>query len=216
VSLSPVSRVTMSQPVQFTTDELSLITDAAFFRKKAGVTAKIRTLLEATRDALSDELNRTTLVAPPDFDQGCVQFVKGEHLESFPYQYLDCPKHFHGVEKCTFRTLFWWGHHAVFAWILEGRLVKQYKKHLVDRFHTIAGQGLELSMAPTLWEWKRGEGYTLPVTHDRKAQVAAVIAERSFMKIARFVALDDPRVQGGELADLAREAFTAMKPIVSP
>ncbi len=206
----------MSHSLSFTDEETALLADARFFRKKARITEKIRGQLEATQAVLKAELGRTALLTPPDFSPARVQFVKGEHLESFPYQYLDCPKHFHGVEKCTYRTLFWWGHHVACAWLLEGRLVKQYKTHLVDRFHTIAGQGLELSLAPTLWEWKRGEGYTLPITHDRKAQIAAVVAERSFLKVVRFIPLDDPLVQAGELARLSREAFLSMKPILSP
>ena len=94
--------------------------------------------------------------------------------------------------------------------------MKQYKKNLFDRFHRLAGQGLELSTAPTLWEWKRGEGYTLPITHDRKAQVAAVVAERSFLKLARFVPVDDSKIRAGDLADLGREAFLAMQPMLLP
>lgn len=200
----------------FTDEEIRLLADAEFFRKKARISGKIRVQLESTREMLRLELSRAALLTPADFNPDCVQFVKGEHLEHFPYQYLDCPKHFHGVEKCSFRTLFWWGHHAAFAWILEGSLVKRYKKNLIDRYHAIAGRELELSIAPTLWEWKRGEGYTLPVTHDRKAPIGAVVAERSFLKIARFVTLDDARIQGGELASLARESFGAMRPLLSP
>jgi hypothetical protein len=150
----------MNLPLSFTEEETALVIDAQFFRQKARITEKIRGQLEATCNLLRIELGRTPLLTPPEFDQARVQFVKGEHLESFPYQYLDCPKHFCGTEKCTFRTLFWWGHHIAFAWLLEGPLVKRYKKNLVDRFHTIAGQDVDLSMAPTLWEWKRGEGYT--------------------------------------------------------
>lgn len=205
----------MSNSLRFTDEEAALLEDAQFFRKKAKLTEKIRQQLEAARDALKIEIGEATLLTPPEFDAGNVQFVKGEHLEEFPYQYLDYPKHFHGTEKCTFRTLFWWGHHVACAWILEGTVVKRCKKHLVDRFHSIAGQDLELSILPTLWEWKRGEGYTLPITHDRKAQVAAVIAERSFLKIVRFVSMDDPMVKAGELARVSREAFRAMRPIVT-
>ena len=142
----------MTSPYSFTEEETTLLTDAQFFRKKAKITEKIRGQLEATREALKIELSQCTLLSPPEFDPACMQFVRGEHLEEFPYQYLDCPKHFHGKEKCTFRTLFWWGHHVACAWILEGSLVKQYKKHLIDRFHSIAGRGVELSIAPTLWE----------------------------------------------------------------
>ena len=157
-----------------------LLADAQFFQKKARISEKIRAQLERTGEALKAELSRGQLPALPH-DSLSVQFVKGEHLENFPYQYLDCPKYFHGPEKRTFRTLVWWGHYVACAWLLEGRLTKQYKARLVDRFHTIAGQHLELSLAPTLWEWKRGEGYTLPITHDRKAQTAAVLAERSIL-----------------------------------
>ena len=205
----------MSKSLYFTDEEAAMLADAQFFRKKARITDKIRAQLEAVRAELKIELSDTRVVTPPEFDAGNLQFVKGEHLEEFPYQYLDYPKHFHGTEKCTFRTLFWWGHHVACAWILEGSVVKQCKKHLVDRFHSIAGQDLELSILPTLWEWKRGEGYTLPITHDRKAQVAAVIAERSFLKIVRFVPVDDPRVKAGELATVARVAFHAMRPIMT-
>ncbi|MBA5865645.1 MAG: hypothetical protein GDA67_02985 [Nitrospira sp. CR1.3] len=205
----------MSLSLSLTDEETALVADGEFFRKKARISEKIRGMLEATHVALKEELGRAELLTPPGFDPALFQFVKGEHLESFPYQYLDCPKHFHGTEKCTFRTLFWWGHHAVFAWVLEGRLVKQYRKNLVDRFHRVAGQDLELSTAPTLWEWKRGEGYTLPLTHDRKANMAAVLAERAFLKIGRYVPLDDERIRRGDLATLGREVFLVMRPIVS-
>jgi hypothetical protein len=205
----------MDSPFSLTDDEVALVTDGDFFRKKARISDKIRAMLETTHGALKEELRRSPLLTPPDFDSSHFQLVKGEHLESLPYQYLDCPKYFHGTEKCTFRTLVWWGHHVVFAWILEGRLVKQYKKRLVDRFHVVAGRDLELSTAPTLWEWKRGEGYTLALRHDRKANMAAVLAERAYFKIGRYIPLDDPRMKNGELATLARDAFLAMKPIVS-
>jgi hypothetical protein len=205
----------MPTRVSFTEDETALLADAQFFRKKARITEKIRGQLEAVHAALTEELGRVALLTPPDFDARSHQFVKGEHLESFPYQYLDCPKHFRGADKFTVRTLFWWGHHVVWALLLDGDLIKSYKKRIVDRFHQIAGHDLELSLAPTLWEWKQGAGFTLPITHDRKAQIAAVLAERPFLKIVRFVPLTDPRVQGGQLAELSRETVRAMLPIVT-
>ena len=205
----------MADCLPFTDEETALLTDASFFEKKAKISAKIRAQLEATRQALREELDHAALPELADYDATDVQLVKGEHLESFPYQYLDCPKHFRGPEKRTFRTLVWWGHHVAWAWILEGTLMRHYKKRLVDRFHTVAGRELELSLAPTLWEWKRGEGFTLPITHDRKAQIAAVVAERSFVKVVRFLPLGDPRIGAGALAELSREVFQAMLPIVA-
>jgi hypothetical protein len=205
----------MVEGLSFSEEETMLLTDAEFFQKKARISEKIRRQLEAARETLKEELGNIVLPELLQFDASSTQLVKGEHLERFPYQYLDCPKHFHGPDKRTFRTLVWWGHHVAWAWILEGTLIRQYKKHLVDRFHLIAGRQLELSLAPTLWEWKGGEGFTLPITHDRKAQIAAVIAERSILKIARFLPFADARVRHGELAELTRETFRDMLPIVA-
>lgn len=206
----------MLQPVAFTNEETSLLADAQFFRKKAAITTKIRAMLEATRGALQHELAGLPLVAPPDFDPDIHQLVKGEHLEDFPYQYLDCPKHFSSSNKFTFRTLVWWGHHVACALLLEGSAIGRYKRQLLGRFHQLAGRDLELSLAPSLWEWKCGEGYTLPITHDRKAQIAAVLAERSFLKVVRYVPLGDPRVREGQLPQMACETFRSMYPLVTP
>ena len=205
----------MTIPLSLTDEEAALVADAQFFRKKERISAKVRAQLDAAHAGLAEELSRVTLVTPPGFTPRAHQFVKGEHLESFPYQYLDCPKYFDGANKCTYRTLFWWGHHLACALILEGDGIKQYKKNLVDRFHQVAGHELELSLAPTLWEWKRGEGYTLPITHDRKAQIASVLAERRFLKIVRCVPLTDPRLQAGLLPELSRESFRSMLPILT-
>jgi hypothetical protein len=208
--------ITMSHSLLFTDEEAALLSDVRLFRKKATITTKIRAQLEATHDALKQELTGLSLTTPPGFDPTLHQLVKGEHLEDFPYQYLDYPKHFAGVDKFTFRTLVWWGHHVTCALLLEGAGVSQYKRQLLGRFHQVAGRGLELSLAPSLWEWNRGEGYTLPITHNRKAQIAAVLAERSFMKVVRCVPFDDSSIQSGQLAELTCGTFRSMLPIVTP
>ena len=199
-----------------TPDELRLVADGDLFRAKERIILKVRDLLTELQLGLHVDLGRSALLLPPDFDPTKMQFVKGERLENCPYQYLDYPKHFLGEDKFTFRSLCWWGHHLVFALIVEGGPVKRYKKNFVDRFHQLAGQGLELSLAPTLWEWKRAEGYTLPITHERKAQLAAVLSGRAWFKIARFVPLDSPALCEGRLPEMGRETFRSLLPLLTP
>ena len=205
----------MPQPLAFTDDETTLLADAQLFRRKAVITAKIRRMLEGTHRALQADLPAVMLMTPPGFDSKAHQLVKGEHLEDFPYQYLDYPKHFQGGHTFTFRTLVWWGHYVVCALLLEGGELRQYKQQLLGRYHQVAGRGLELSLAPALWEWKRGEGYTFPITHDRKAQIAAIVAERSLIKVLRCFSFEDVNIQNGQLPHVACETFQAMLPIVT-
>lgn len=206
----------MSDPLLFTPDELRLVADRRFFPAKARVMAKVRATLDALHDGLKADLAGAELVVPKTFAPAKFQLVKGEHLEAFPYQYLDFPKHFAGDETFTFRSLFWWGHAFVFALILEGPHLLQYKRNLINRYHEIAAEELQLSLAPTPWEWKSGEGYTLPLTHDRKPEVAAVLSGRRFFKLARYISVDDPAVRDGLVPAIGRETWRNLLPVVTP
>src|SRR5216117_4381006 len=124
-------------PILFTPEELTLLGDEQFFRAKARIMKKMKAIVEGVYDGLQRELAGVTLLAPAGFNPAAHQFVKGEHLEDFPYQYLDYFKHFEGDNKFTFRSLFWWGHHYAFALILDGEGLSQYKKNLVNRYETL-------------------------------------------------------------------------------
>lgn len=100
-------------PIYFTPAERSLIQETHFFQAKAIITKKVKRMLEGLHAALKEELAASSLLAPEGVDTTTGQFVKGEHLHDFPYQYLDLPKYFSHDEKFTFRSLFWWGHHFV-------------------------------------------------------------------------------------------------------
>ena len=88
--------------MSFTPDEVRLMADEQFFMQKARIMNKVRALLDELHGALADEIAGAEFVAPSSFDIRKFQFVKGEHLEHYPYQYLDFPKHFDGAEKFRF------------------------------------------------------------------------------------------------------------------
>ena len=125
-------------------------------------------------------------------------------------------KYFDGEVKFTYRTLLWWGHHIVFALILEGGRLAQYKKNLMNRYGDVADRGLSLCLGSTPWEWKRGEGYTMELTWERKSELQALLDRRSFVKLARFVPFDDPVVQQGRVPELAAATLRQFLPIVTP
>ena len=51
----------MVDRLSFTDEETALLTDAAFFERKARISEKIRAQLEVTRQALREELTNTRL-----------------------------------------------------------------------------------------------------------------------------------------------------------
>lgn len=202
--------------ISFTADEVIALSDQDFFRKKAAISGKIKSLLEQLHHRLEYEVARQSFLAPEGFDSQAKQFVKGEHLEDFPYQYLDFPRFYTRENKFSFRSLVWWGHHIVFALIVEGPLVKQYRRNLFNRFSDVADQHLCLCLSPSLWEWKAGPGLTLAITPDRRSEIAAALDRRTYFKIARFIPIDDSAVKSGNIVEEGCGAFQAILPIVTP
>ena len=201
--------------MNFTSKEITLLSDTEFFSAKAHVSPKIRHLLERIHESFQHELKARHLLVPEGFDPDASQFVKGEHLEDFPYQYLDYPRFFTRDVKFTFRSLVWWGHHMVFALILEGGHLRRYKENLINRFPSVADREIRLCLSHSLWEWKQGSGYTLDLTRERSPEVAAVLAHRPFFKLARFVPFSDPAVLNGETHRLAHQALRAVLPVIT-
>ena len=206
----------MNNHISFTPDEIARVSDTKFFRAKRQISEKVRQSLEQLHSAFELELMGRTLLTPNGFDPKSVQFVKGEHLEDFPYQYLDFPRHYTREDKFSFRSLFWWGHHMVFALILEGSNLRQYKQNLMNRYPSLADQEICLCLSPSLWEWKAGPGYTLELTQNRKPEVAAVLANRLSFKVAHFVPMTHPDIQTGEFVRVGREKFRSMLSIITP
>jgi hypothetical protein len=100
--------------------------------------------------------------------------------------------------------------------ILEGEGWSQYKKNLVNRYDQLADKGLSLCLGGSPWEWKRGEGYTMELTWTRKVDLVALLSNRSFLKLARFVTYDDPAVSAGKIVDVGRATLQDLVPVISP
>ncbi len=176
---------------------------------------KVRSTLEAIHVVLQAELDGIDLLAPVGFAPTAYQFVKGEHLDHYPYQYLDFPKHFVRTEKFTFRSLFWWGHHFVFAMILEGENLNRYKKNLMSRYLQVADRNICLCFWPSMWDWSCGAGYTLELTADRRAELAALLTHRPFFKLARFIPMKDPLIAHGKLLEAGRDTLRSLVPVIT-
>lgn len=206
----------MSDIPSFSPHDLQLLSDRDFFQKKISISRKIKHILEILQAQLASDANTRMLLTPEEFNLQAFQYVKGEHLEHFPYQYLDFPRHYTRQTKFAFRSLFWWGHHVVFSLIVEGPLVKDYRKNFFNRFSEITDRHLCLSLSPSLWEWKAGPGLTMDITHQRRSELAAVLDRRTFFKIGRYIPFHDPLVESGEIIQEGLRTFRAIIPIVSP
>ena len=196
-----------------TDTERRLLQDTTFFPAKAAIAEKVKQWLTELRDALRTEMASGCFLAPEGTDVQQGQLVKGEHLLDFPYHYLDCPKYFSQGEMFAYRTLVWWGHHVVFALILQGEHLARYKANLLAAYDQLADRGLSLLMTDTPWEWRQGDAYLLPLLRRNRDVVEAALAGRPFLKLHRCLPFDHPSIIDGRLAEEGVNTFRLLAPI---
>ena len=179
------------------------------------ITQKVKALLHQLHADLKNELQTDTLLLPDGFNAKSHQFVKGEHLLNFPYLYLDFPKFYTKETMFSFRTLFWWGHYFITAWILSGEHLDQYKNNLLEHYAALAGTGLYLLISDTPWEWRKQVPHVLEIRHDNREEVAAALKTRSFLKIHSYMAFDQCVFSEEGLCEEIIHIFRHTLPIVS-
>lgn len=204
----------MTDSIHFNSNERSVIQDTSFFRTKVNVSRKVQQMLHQMKKAFQEELEPSGLLMADGVDVQSGQFVKGEYLLDFPYQYLDFPKLFTQDEKFAFRTLFWWGHFMVFAWILEGRHLEHYKTNLIKAYDRFADRGLFLLLTKTPWEWRKDPEHALEFRRDNREEAIAAIKSRSFLKIHRYLEFNSSVFADGTILQESREIFRFMRTIV--
>jgi hypothetical protein len=203
-----------SELIVFTPEEKAVLRNIEFFRLKTSITQKVLALLTDLHQQLKGEVQNLHFIAPPEFELKSSQFVKGEHYRGLPYIYLDYPKCFNKVHILTFRWMLWWGHYFIFALMTQGPPSEVHRENLIQFYNDFADKGFYLSTYKSPWEWIRDAEYVIPLRHENKSLIVQILRERSFLKLQRFVDLEDDILNNKRLIEEGIQTFRMFKPLV--
>ncbi|HEX9757222.1 MAG TPA: hypothetical protein VGB26_05395 [Nitrospiria bacterium] len=203
-----------NQSIRWTEEEIAALQITRIFQIKGEIQRKVWSHLELLQDALREEIENHTLLAPEGIDTQTGQIAKGENHMRLPFVYLDFPKFFSREEKCTFRTFFWWGNSVVYALILEGKFLLQYKKRIKENYNTLIKGNFHLAITKDPWEWRKGNPHTVPLKKNNKKEFLHYLEEKSFIKLERFLELKEPAFKEGRILKEGIATFRLLTPIL--
>ena len=205
----------MPLPPPFPPDELATLENTAFFLQKDAATARIHASLDVLRERLRAVLaagaDGWLCAGAMDVEQG--QLTTGESYRGLPYVVLDFPKRFSRAEFLTMRTLFWWGHYAVYALMVQGPWLAEAVGRIEAALPALTAAGVEATLADTPWDWQRGPGYTRPLLDD--ADTREWLRAAPFLKLMRFLPLAADTFTPERLVEMGIESWRLYAPLVS-
>ena len=171
----------MDAKVQFTADEMRLVSDPAWILTKNSI---IRKVVEVFGE-LSGEW-RGMLVWDGD-----PKISRGEQYKGLPWVMLDYPRVFGKEDVLAVRTMFWWGHYFSVTLHLKGSYLRSYLPVIMSNRGLLEAAGFWPGTSEDEWE------------HDHRPG-AWEMGDRHFLKVSARCELDQSELLAEKLSVLAK------------
>jgi|SRR5580658_2635596 hypothetical protein len=182
----------MDAKVQFSTEEMRLVTDPAWILTKNSAMRKV----VENFGVLSGEWRE---LLPWDCDP---RISKGEQYKGLPWVMLDYPRVFGKEDILAIRTMFWWGHYFNVTLHLKGGYLRTYLPVILARRAELEAAGFWPGTSEDEWEHDHRPGeWGMGDRLDR-------IADRPFLKVSARCELDQSARLTEKFAVLARLLIT--------
>ena len=172
--------------IQFSADELRLVTDEQVILTKNRIIEKISIffglLQSCYRIKSADIFSSLGIVQQP-------KISRGENYNGLPYVILDYPRHFTKEDIFAIRTMFLWGNDFSITLHLKGRYKKLFEEPLIKNAPLLKNRGWHLQVSGNEWQHHYAHDTHLPVNVITAHEMPSVIAGACFIKVAFYFSL---------------------------
>lgn len=186
------------------------------FRQKPAIMKKAEDYLGRLKQAIIEETARSQMPFPPGTDLTKGQLVKGENHKGFPFLSLDIPKKFSRSEMFTYRTLFWWGHYLVFAFILKGEKLPRYLDRLLAGKRSPAAREIHFACHNSPWEWEWTNDNFKNVAQTPDEEIRQIVNSIQHLKLCRFFPVSAPSFNSLDWTAAGLAAYREMTDLFLP
>jgi hypothetical protein len=176
--------------IRLSVKEAELVLNADWILTKNEILKKAKHLLEALMEE-QQEFLRSCKHLPAGILVIPAKISKGENYKGLPYLVLDHPRYFDKENVFAIRTMFWWGNFFSITLHLSGQYKKKYEQMISSSYPVLKEQGIYCCVNDDPWEHHfEKENYIL-VNELQEAEFRKIIPERSFIKLAKRISLEE-------------------------
>jgi hypothetical protein len=172
-----------SANVKLSPQELELVRNREWLIMKRSVMDKAAALLADFRNSIDAHQRLSESLASYGMLSGIPKISKGENYRGFPYVVLDHPRVFERQDVFSLRCLFWWGHHFLMSFHLEGKHRDVFLQRLSSK--NIQGQAeWYVCVHDDPWQHYFERDNFLPVQEKTLQEWMQLLTQKRFIKIA--------------------------------
>lgn len=197
--------------IRLSAKEMELVANADWILTKNGIIDKVKTVLEGLQDKMLEHCRANKNIIHPQITQVPPKISKGENYKGLPYLILDYPRIFEKESTMAIRTMFWWGNFFSITLQLAGNYKKESEERISSAYSILAGNGFFCCINEDEWQHHFDNTNYLPISEITQGQFKAIIEEKSFIKIAKKILLQ----QWNDAGDILLNDFKLLAEIIS-
>jgi hypothetical protein len=178
----------------FSKKEILVLKEESFFRTRKVITEKIFHQLSKTVSAIQATPSFKKIHFPKGTDITTGKISKGENYLGLPFIILDFPRLFSSEKIFAFRTMMWWGNFLSCTFLISGEQVSFLKKNLLSHLTALKRDDVFLCVNASSWLHHFESDNYLPLKLLSKKQVATILSNQEFVKVARKVPVSEINV----------------------
>lgn len=169
--------------IRLSAKEAELVLNADWILTKNEILKKGKHLLEAV---MEDQLKIIPFFKflPAEIIRPSPKISKGENYKGLPYLILDHPRYFDNKNIFAIRTMLWWGNFFSTTLHLSGKYKRSYEPALSSSWSSLK-ENYYCCINDDPWEHHFEKDNYVAIEEISEATFKKIIAERSFIKLAR-------------------------------
>ena len=184
--------------IQFSEDELQLVSNANFILTKNRITQKVYGLFgslasDYRKRHFNNILSKVTCIAP--------KISRGEQYGGLPYVMLDYPRYFTKEDIFAVRTMFWWGNHFSITLHLKGSFKLQLEDKIIEGNRFPEREKWHIQLCGDEWQHHPTADSHRLLADFRSKEEKENIRKSGFLKISYYIPINEWNNAGKELQE---------------
>lgn len=193
-------------------DELQLVNNRDWILTKRVVMDKINEFMGELSAKQKNILQMQKDFLPQEIVASEAKISKGENYLQLPFLILDYPRCFKEENIFAVRTMFWWGNFFSVTMQLSGLYKLQYQQNLINNYGQLKQSSYFINVHENQWHHHFEEDNYIKVNAVSRDEMAAVIQQKDFLKLAARFPLQEWQSMPGLLENTFTQLFELLKP----
>lgn len=195
--------------LNFTSEELGVLSNSDFFVVKHQATQKISLILSHLLQELENSENIQSFPLQ-GLNEKRGKIFRGENYRLLPYVVLDYPRQFGKESVFAFRSMFWWGNGFSFTLHIQGEALIMFNDRLHSNLYQLTGKGFYVCINTTPWEYHYGTDNYIPLEEYIAKSQKYKARSNDFFKLSRRLTLQ----QYSLVPEFGKETWELLKKIL--